>query len=344
MFSSFQNFFENLSHEKSPVIFFKDTTFLQLQQVIKYIYSGDVSIAESQLQAFWNLLQSLGIPIETSMANPLENPPQHSGTSSVIVGNDMFVIGNVTQSQSNLVGGGLIEPILSPITENSFQMPRPMNCSSLAGSSSLAHNLTQEEPDRRTVFNANGNSTSSQKTRGRISINPNKTSYNAASSSSLTINPRNSCDRQKVIQPNVRVSHVATPSTSLRVSSTSLLATENNPTRQDARSIIKPETEAPFISPYSTMAANASQKTPDNRIKIRRYTQNLPLESSSLSFYNQYTTPRSQAVIKPQSLKKLNKGKHSSSSKAQCPVCKKFYCNQFYVKKHAKTKHDFDME
>lgn len=310
---------------------------------MKYIYFGDVSIAESQLQAFWNLLQSLGIPIETSMANPIENPQQHSITSSVIVGNDMFVIDNVTQSERNLVGGGLIEPILPPITENSFQMPRSMNGSSLAGSSSLAHNPTQEEPDRRTVFNANGNSASSQKTRGRISINPNKTSYNAASSSSLTINPRNSCDRRIVVQPNVRVSHVATPSTSLRVSPTSLLATKNNPTRQDARSIIKPETEAPFISPYSTMAANASQKT-DNRIKIRRYTQNLPHESSSLSLYNQYTTPRSQAVIKPQSLKKLNKGKHSSSSKAQCPVCKKFYCNQFYVKKHAKTKHDFDME
>lgn len=349
LFSSFQNLFETLSSEKSPIIFLKDFTYFQLQQVIEYIYAGEVSIAESQLQGFENLLQSLGIPIERSPANP-----ETSSSRSVIIGDDMFVIENVVQNQRNLFGGGLMGPIYSPITEQS----RPMVNNTLAGPSSLNSNISQEMSDRRIVSQRNGrsyyvHSTSPQQNPEGIYINSNRTS-----SSTPTMTPEISWDRRILTKSNVSTLSTSTfKNLLIRRNTINSYADTSNQTTQSGRVIMKPRTEASLIPPSPTMAAKAHQKTPDNRIKIKRYSQKPSAKSSLLSVFNQYTNRQSQSQSPQYKFKcrscvqafKCKTSRHChqlqcSGTKPQCPVCKKFFCNQNYVKIHAKKKHDFNME
>lgn len=58
--------------EQLPVVFFRDVSFLEIESLVKYIYTGEVEVPGSALQSFLALAHSLGV---TGFAEPLDKTP-----------------------------------------------------------------------------------------------------------------------------------------------------------------------------------------------------------------------------------------------------------------------------
>ena len=58
--------------EQLPVVFFRDVSFLEIESLVKYIYTGEVEVPGSSLQSFLSLAHSLGV---SGFAEPLEKTP-----------------------------------------------------------------------------------------------------------------------------------------------------------------------------------------------------------------------------------------------------------------------------